>query len=206
MADVFRSTAALCDALADATFARPPALVSNAHITGLGVARALTRADVPVIALDRNGQGVAPPSNAVDYAGAVTYPLNDKAGFREDVQRVVEAAGTEAVAFPCMDEWVHAYVQTEPDGVVCPFADQAGIDRVLDKTSLYRRYKATASGLDPEGEADNKQIYYQSIAMSGMECYPDLRQSGQVTIPEEVRKGLDLKAGDQLKLTVEKLD
>jgi looped-hinge helix DNA binding domain, AbrB family len=42
--------------------------------------------------------------------------------------------------------------------------------------------------------------------MSNMECYPDLRQSGQVTIPEEVRKGLDLKAGDQLKLTVEKLD
>jgi looped-hinge helix DNA binding domain, AbrB family len=42
--------------------------------------------------------------------------------------------------------------------------------------------------------------------MSSMECYPDLRQSGQVTIPEEVRKGLDLKAGDQLKLTVEKLD
>ena len=42
--------------------------------------------------------------------------------------------------------------------------------------------------------------------MSGMKCYPDLRQSGQVTIPEEVRKGLDLKAGDQLKLTVEKLD
>ncbi len=137
MADVFRSTAALCDALADATFDRPPALVSNAHITGLGVARALTRADVSVIALDRNGQGVAPPSNAVDYAGAVTYPLDDEAGFREDVQRVVEAAGTEAVAFPCMDEWVHAYVRTEPDGVVCPFADKAGIDRVLDKTSLY---------------------------------------------------------------------
>lgn len=42
--------------------------------------------------------------------------------------------------------------------------------------------------------------------MSGMECYPDLRQNGQVTIPEEVRKGLDLEAGDQLKLTVEKLD
>lgn len=39
-----------------------------------------------------------------------------------------------------------------------------------------------------------------------MECYPDLRQNGQVTIPEEVRKGLDLETGDQLKLTVEKWD
>jgi len=39
-----------------------------------------------------------------------------------------------------------------------------------------------------------------------MECYPNLRQSGQVTIPEEVREGLNLTEGDQLRLTVEKLD
>jgi AbrB family looped-hinge helix DNA binding protein len=39
-----------------------------------------------------------------------------------------------------------------------------------------------------------------------MECYPKLRNRGQVTIPEDVRDGLDLEAGDQLKLTVEKLD
>jgi AbrB family looped-hinge helix DNA binding protein len=39
-----------------------------------------------------------------------------------------------------------------------------------------------------------------------MECYPKLRDRGQVTIPEDVRDGLDLEAGDQLKLTVEKLD
>jgi len=42
--------------------------------------------------------------------------------------------------------------------------------------------------------------------MSLMECYPKLRDRGQVTIPEEVRNGLDLEEGDQLKLTVEKLD
>ncbi|OYR95823.1 hypothetical protein DJ71_01475, partial [Halorubrum sp. E3] len=53
MADTFRSTEGLIDALADAEFERPPALVSNAHITGLGVARALDAHDVPVIALDR---------------------------------------------------------------------------------------------------------------------------------------------------------
>jgi len=39
-----------------------------------------------------------------------------------------------------------------------------------------------------------------------MECYPKLRDRGQVTIPEEVRDGLHLEEGDQLKLTVEKLD
>jgi len=54
MAAQFRSTEALIDALADASFDRPPALVSNAHVTGLSrVARALDAHDVPVIALDR---------------------------------------------------------------------------------------------------------------------------------------------------------
>ena len=42
--------------------------------------------------------------------------------------------------------------------------------------------------------------------MGQMECYPKLRQRGVVTIPEEVRDGLDLEEGDQLRLTVEKLD
>ena len=114
MADRFRSTAGLIDALADASFDRPPALVSNAHITGLGVARALAAHDVPVIALDRAGgppatdddgvetvphDGLAPPSEVIDFAGAVTYPLDDLDGFRADVEAIVEAAGTEAVAF-----------------------------------------------------------------------------------------------------------
>jgi AbrB family looped-hinge helix DNA binding protein len=39
-----------------------------------------------------------------------------------------------------------------------------------------------------------------------MECYPNLRERGQVTIPEEVREALNLEEGDQLKLTVERLD
>jgi len=33
-----------------------------------------------------------------------------------------------------------------------------------------------------------------------------MRQRGVVTIPEEVREALNLEEGDQLKLTVEKLD
>lgn len=42
--------------------------------------------------------------------------------------------------------------------------------------------------------------------MDSMQCYPKLRKRGQLTIPEEIRNGLDLKEGDQLKLTVEKIE
>ncbi|OSO97579.1 carboxylate--amine ligase [Halorubrum ezzemoulense DSM 17463] len=149
MADRFRSTEGLIDALATAEFDRPPALVSNAHITGLGVARALDAHDVPVIALDRAGDGadteaetvahdgLAPPSDAVDYAGAVTYPLDDLDGFREDVEAIVDAAGTEAVAFGCMDEWALSYAEADPDGVRLPFAGSETLDDVLNKSELY---------------------------------------------------------------------
>ena len=42
--------------------------------------------------------------------------------------------------------------------------------------------------------------------MGQMECYPKLRQRGVVTIPEEVRDALELEEGDQLKLTVKRLN
>ena len=160
MADTFRSTEGLIDALADAEFDRPPALVSNAHITGLGVARALDAHGVPVIALDRAGgdagdagdggaetrtvthDGLAPPSDAVDYAGAVTYPLDDLDGFREDVEAVLDAAGTEAVAFGCMDEWALSYAEADPDGVRLPFASSEALDDVLNKSELYATCEA----------------------------------------------------------------
>lgn len=85
MATRFRSFEALCDALADDSFDRRPAFVANAHVTGMGVARALAKHDVPVIALDRVGDGVAPSSEAVDFAGGVTYPLNDVDAFGADL-------------------------------------------------------------------------------------------------------------------------
>ncbi|MFC4550998.1 MULTISPECIES: carboxylate--amine ligase [Halorussus] len=137
MAESFRSFAGLRDALADADFDRPPAIVCNAHVTGLSVARALKARDVPVIAVDRNGRGVAPYSDAVDFAGRVTYPLDDEDGFREDVEALAAETGHEPVAFGCMDEWVHAFSRTEPEGVRLPFADRAVVNRVLDKESLY---------------------------------------------------------------------
>ncbi|QLG27826.1 carboxylate--amine ligase [Halorarum halophilum] len=138
MADTFHDTADLLDALESASFDRPPALVANAHITGVSVARALDAHDVPVIALDRNENGVAWPSDAIDFAGEVTYPLDDADGFRADVEDVVAAAGTDCVAFACMDEWVRGFAETEPEGVRLPFSDLEGIERVLDKDNLYR--------------------------------------------------------------------
>ena len=137
MASTVRSTESLLDALDGRTFERPPALVANAHVTGLAVARALAAADVPVIAIDRSADGVAPPSRAVEYAGRVTYPLDDPAGFGTDVEAVVDAVGREVVAVACMDEWVHAFAETAPDGVRLPFAGPERIDSVLDKESLY---------------------------------------------------------------------
>ena len=133
----FLSHDELLAAVAEAEFDRPPALVANAHITGLGVARALSRDGVPVIAVDRTGDGAAPPSTAVDLAGEVTYPLDDQGRFRADVEAIAEAAGTDLVAFGCMDEWVHAFADTDPDGVRLPFSDREVIDSVLDKSSLY---------------------------------------------------------------------
>ncbi|TKX65410.1 carboxylate--amine ligase, partial [Halorubrum sp. GN11GM_10-3_MGM] len=76
-------------------------------------------------------------SDAVDFAGAVTYPLDDLDGFREDVEAVVDAAGTEAVAFGCMDEWALSYAEADPDGVRLPFAGSDTLDDVLNKSALY---------------------------------------------------------------------
>lgn len=144
MADTFRSFEGLRDALAEASFDRPPAIVANAHVTGLSVARALQARDVPVIAIDRNGQGVAPYSDAVDFAGRVTFPLDDEDGFREDVEALAAELDHEPVAFGCMDEWVHAFSRTDPEGVRLPFADRETVNAVLDKESLY----AVAEELD----------------------------------------------------------
>jgi len=136
MADRFRSFEDLRDALATASFDRPPAFVCNAHITGLGVARALATADVPVVALDRTEEGVAHASDAVAFAGEVTYPLDDLGGFRTDLETLADAVDADPVLFACMDEWVHAARETRPEGVALPFAANA-VETVLDKESLY---------------------------------------------------------------------
>ncbi len=143
MADRFREHDELVAAVREADFDRPPALVANAHVTGLGVARALSAADVPVIAVDRSADGVAPYSDAVALAGRVTYPLDDLDGYREDIEEIAAACDHDLVGFGCMDEWVNALVDASPEGVSLPFAADR-VDDVLDKESLY----ATAERLD----------------------------------------------------------
>jgi D-aspartate ligase len=159
----FHEFDALRDALAAADFDRPPAFVANAHVTGLSVARALDAHGVPVVALDRSGDGAAPPSNAVDYAGRVTYPLDDEDAFRADIEELAAQLDHEPVAFGCMDEWALAFAETEPAGVRLPFADSDVVDAVLDKSSLYETaedlgvpYPETyrLSEVDPEDAAD----------------------------------------------------
>ncbi|ELZ36761.1 hypothetical protein C473_01933 [Halorubrum distributum JCM 10247] len=44
------------------------------------------------------------------------------------------------------------------------------------------------------------------MAQTEMECYPTVRDRGQVTIPEDVREPLGIESGDRIKLTVERLD
>ncbi|MDL5361555.1 carboxylate--amine ligase [Halalkalicoccus sp. NIPERK01] len=170
------------DRLNEQEFERPPAIVCNAHITGLGVARALAAHDVPVIALDRNGDGVAPSSEAVAFAGEVTYPLDDLDGFREDVEAIAGAVEGEPVAFGCMDEWVHAFADADPEGVRLPFAEKDVIDRVLDKESLY-------------GLAQRLGVPYpETYRIAGIgEGSPDAAEAlGDPIDPEEVLDELEL--------------
>jgi predicted ATP-grasp superfamily ATP-dependent carboligase len=83
--------------------------------------------------------GAASTSDAVALAGEVTYPLDDPAGFRADIEALAAATDHEPVAFGCMDEWALAFAEQAPDGVRLPFAEHDVIDSVLDKYELYRR-------------------------------------------------------------------
>ncbi|MFW5911774.1 MAG: carboxylate--amine ligase [Halolamina sp.] len=159
MAEQFLDTDALVDAVAAAEFDRTPAVVANAHITGLSVARALDAHGVPVIAIDQVGDGVAHPSDTIDFAGEVRYPLDDPQGFAADLAAIADAAG-EVVAFGCMDEWVHAFADADVENVIRPWENHV---RVLDKSQLYRRaeelgvpYPETyfPGETDPDGAAE----------------------------------------------------
>ena len=44
------------------------------------------------------------------------------------------------------------------------------------------------------------------MGQTEMECYPTVRDRGQVTIPADVREPPGIEPGDRIKLTVERLD
>ena len=87
---------------------RPAAIVCNAHITGLAVARSLARRGVPVIGLDREPHGVALASNALVAAAVCHDPIAQEEAFVADVLAIGEHLDRPAVLFGCMDEWVLA--------------------------------------------------------------------------------------------------
>lgn len=141
MATEFLPFSKLLDTLESTSFPRTPAIICNAHITGLAVARSLASNDIPVIAIDRVNTGVAPYSTAVHTAGTVTYPLDDEAAFKTDIEAISRVLDHDPVVFPCMDEWVHALSATTPTGINLPFAPNT-IEDVLDKEALYGTAKS----------------------------------------------------------------
>src|SRR5215204_3650962 len=88
------------------TFEQPAAIVCNAHITGLAVARSLARRGVPVIGLDREPYGVALASKALVAAAVCQDPIGREEEFIADVTAIGESLRQPAVLFGCMDEWV----------------------------------------------------------------------------------------------------
>lgn len=151
---------------------RPAAIVCNAHITGLAVARSLARRGVPVIGLDREPDGVALASNALVAAAVCHDPIAEEQEFVADVLAIGEHLERPAVLFGCMDEWVlalNAHRERLERSFVFPFAEDAVVRGLLDKSVLYRA--AAAAGvpfprtLDTR-EADDDQV----LAEIGVPC------------------------------------
>jgi len=63
--------------------------------------------------------------------------------------------------------------------------------------------RPTAHGVETFNLTESEQV---CMAQTEMECYPTVRDRGQVTIPEDVREPLGIEPGDRIKLTVERLD
>ena len=123
----------------------PPALVFNCHITGLAVARSLGARGVPVIALDKDERGVGLHSRHVAVRGRLPSPLDDEGAFVARLLEIGALLDRRGVLFPANDEWVlglgrhRAQLEEYYD---IPFADEATVERILDKKSLYEAAEA----------------------------------------------------------------
>ena len=125
---------------------RPAAVVCNAHITGLAVARSLARRGVPVIGLDREPHGLALGSNALAAAAVCHDPIGQEAEFVADLLAIGERLARPAVLFGCMDEWVLAMTAHRDrlaSAFIFPFAADDVVRRILDKSVLYQEARAT---------------------------------------------------------------
>lgn len=132
---------ALWDAIASLPNDKPAAVVFNAHITGLAVARALGNMGVPVIALDRDGRAYGLSSKYVNVAALCPNPLEDENGFVQLLLEIGQRLPRQAVLFPSNDEWVFAVSRHRKEleeFYIFPFSDLETIEQILDKKRLYK--------------------------------------------------------------------
>jgi D-aspartate ligase len=137
----------------------PAAIVCNAHITGLAVARSLAKRGVPVIAIDREPHGVALASNAIVAAAICSDPIASEAAFIEDIRAIGRHLEQPAVLFGCMDEWVlalSAHRDALESSFVFPFAADATVRSILDKSVLYR--EARVAGIPIPRTVDTREV------------------------------------------------
>ena len=151
---------------------RPAAIVCNAHITGLAVARSLARQGVPVIGIDREPYGVALASNALVAAAVCHDPISQEAEFIADILAIGAHLDRPAVLFGCMDEWVlalSAHRDELSDSFIFPFADDDIVRRILDKSELYT--EAEAAGIPYPRTLDTREVDDDTvIAEIGVPC------------------------------------
>ncbi len=125
---------------------RPAALVMNAHITGLAVARSLGRAGVPVLALDKERGGLGQSSRHVRGLGLVPGPEVDGGRALADHLAALGPAFAERpVLFPTNDDWVLALARHRDrleEHYRFPYAPYHVVQRALGKTALYRACEA----------------------------------------------------------------
>jgi D-aspartate ligase len=153
-------------------YERPAAIICNAHITGLAVARSLARRGVPVIGLDREPYGVALASNALVASAVCADPIAKEAEFIADIQAIGAHLTRPAVLFGCMDEWVLALSAHRRDlerAFVFPFAEDAIVRRILDKSELYAA--AEAAGIPYPRTVDTRVADEKTaLAEIGVPC------------------------------------
>jgi D-aspartate ligase len=124
---------------------RAAAVVFNCHITGLAVARSLGRRGVPILGLDREASGYGLHSRYTTVAGLCPYPLDDERAFINLLMEIGATLKQKAVLFPCLDEWVFAVARHRrelEEFFILPFSELDTIERILDKSLLYRKCEA----------------------------------------------------------------
>ncbi|MRX72103.1 carboxylate--amine ligase [Bacillus lacus] len=142
MKDTYIQGSELWDKLKEFPSDIPPAIVFNAHITGLAIARSLGKEGIPVIALDRDGRAVGLQSKYVGAGILCPNPLTDEEGFISLLLEIGKRLPLKGVLFPCNDEWVltvSRHREKLQQYYHFPFADYDIVEPLLNKHKLYKK-------------------------------------------------------------------